>query len=152
MLKLVILDWKRTLYDPDSKKLITGAKKLLKLLKFKKVSLILIGKGGVEMHDEVKKFKIEKLFDEAIFIGAQKSVDIFKPFVLRVKPNECLFIGDRVRSELQIGKKLGAFTLWVKQGRFASENPENKFQEPDYSVNSLDQCFDLIAKTFAWKD
>ena len=55
-----------------------------------------------------------------------------------------MLIGDRVRSELEIGNKLGATTIWVKQGKFADELSENKDQKSDYEVTSLNGCLKLL--------
>ncbi len=41
--------------------------------------------------------------------------------MIKGDPKKTIFIGDRVRSELEIGNKLGATTIWVKQGIFADE-------------------------------
>lgn len=49
-----------------------------------------------------------------------------------------------MRSELEIGNKLKVTTIWVKQGKFASEEPENEHQKPDYSVKSLHDCLRVL--------
>ena len=46
MIKNIIFDWKRTLYNPDEMTLISGAKELLDLVKEENIPMILIGKGG----------------------------------------------------------------------------------------------------------
>lgn len=58
-------------------------------------------------------------------------------------PKKTVFIGDRVRSELEIGNKLGATTIWVKQGKFADELPEMRAQEPRFTVTSLSNLHKL---------
>ena len=66
--------------------------------------------------------------------------DNYRPFMPAV------VIGDRVRSELAVGKSLGATTIWVKQGKFAEEGPENDQQQPDNIVSSLHACATLLRK------
>lgn len=139
MFNLVIFDWKRTLYDPDSKDLIDGAKALLAFCQSKNIPMILIGKGQESMYEEVKKLGVKKYFKEIIFAEGAKDPKLFAKYVSS-NPKETVFVGDRVRSELEIGNKLGAVTIWVKQGKFATEEPENEDQKPDYTVFSLHEC------------
>lgn len=140
MFKTVIFDWKRTLYDPDQKVLIDGAIELLDLIKSKNISMVLIGKGGDDMQLEVKRLGVGKYFRQIVFAEGEKDPAVFMSYLSKDSPRRTLFIGDRVRSELEIGKKLGATTIWVKQGKFASEGPLNKDQKPEYTVSNLTDC------------
>ncbi len=144
MIKIIIFDWKRTLYDPDTKLLNPGALDLLEFLKGKNIPLILIGKGGEDMEEEVNRLRVRKYFQKTVFAEGDKDPDIFAPFILKDSPKETIFIGDRVRSELEIGNRLGATTVWVKQGKFADEEPEIENQKPDYKVSDLVECLELI--------
>ena len=145
-MKNIIFDWKRTLYDPDKKELISGAGTLLKYLKSKNIHLVLIGKGGDDMHEEVSRLEVGKYFDKIIFAEGEKDLQIFTKFIFKDNPKSTVIIGDRVRSELEIGNKLGATTIWVKQGKFADELPETKNQKPDFTVSSLAEVFPILPK------
>ncbi len=135
----IIFDWKRTLYDPDAKTLINGTLPLLKFLKQKNFDLILIGKGGNEMDQEVKRLKVRKYFSEVIFREDKKDKKLFSSFISKKNPKLTIIIGDRVRSELEIGNKLKAITIWVKQGKFSKEIPLNKYQKPNFIVGSISE-------------
>lgn len=140
----IIFDWKRTLYDPDSKTLIDGATDLLGFIKGKNIPMVLVGKGGDDMHGEVERLKVKAYFRKIVFAEGEKDPQVFATHVSKDDPKKTLFIGDRVRSELEIGNRLGAITIWVKQGKFGGEEPENKQQEPDYTVASLNDCLNLL--------
>lgn len=144
----IIFDWKRTLYDPDSKTLITGALEVLKLLSKKFVKIILIGKGGNEMYQEVKRLKVDKYFSKIIFLEGKKGVKIFSQFVSIKNPKLTVIVGDRVKSEIEIGNKLNATTIWIKNGKFSEELPLNKFQEPTLTFNSLIDLSDFFHSKF----
>lgn len=146
MIKLVIFDWKRTLFDPDRKKLIPGALELLKSIKNKEIPMILIGKGGGDMQEEVDRLKVRNYFQQIIFAEGDKDPQVFIPFMSKNNPKETILIGDRVRSELLIGNQLGATTIWVKQGKFAAEEPEVEEQQPNYTVLNLVNCLKLFKK------
>ena len=145
MIEAIIFDWKRTLYDPDNKTLIDGTKEILEMLQDKKIPLTLIGKGNVEMHAEVERLGVKKYFANIVFQDGAKEDSLFKPYVSKDNPKVTLVIGDRIRSELAVGKSLGATTLWVRQGKFSVEEPENENQKPDYVVTTLAEAKELLA-------
>lgn len=144
MFKIIIFDWKRTLYNPDNKILIEGAVDLLEYIKGKNTPMVLAGKGGDDMQQEVIRLGLEIYFKETIFAEGEKDPRVFQPFITKDNPKKTLFIGDRVRSELQIGHQLGATTIWVRQNKFATEEPLNKDQEPDHTVTSLKEVLKLL--------
>lgn len=148
MIKTIIFDWKRTLYDPDQQTLISGAIELLEYLKTHNVQMVLIGKGAQEMNDEVNKLGVRKYFKKVIFAKGVKDPNVFAQEITKDDPKKTIFIGDRVRSELEIGNKLGATTIWVKQGKFADEEPAIKEQEPDYTVLNLFECQEFLKSIF----
>lgn len=133
----IIFDWKRTIYDPESKQLIEGAINILKFLTTKWSKVILIGKGGEAMLQEVKRLKVEQYFSKIIFLEGKKDMKVFSEFVSIKNPKLTMIVGDRIRSEIEIGNKLNATTIWIKQGKFSGELPVSKRQEPTFSVNSL---------------
>jgi len=145
-MKNVIFDWKRTLYNPDNKVLIDGSLALLKGLKAKNVPIILVGKGSDDMYDEVNRLGVKEYFSHIYFCRGNKDISLYKNFINTKKPQSTIFIGDRVRSELEVGNILGATTIWVKQGKFASEEPENIIQKPNYTVDSLEDLAKLLNK------
>lgn len=146
MIRLIIFDWKRTLYDPNTQKLIDGTTQLLEYIKKKNIPMILIGKGGDDMQQEVNRLGVGKFFLKIIFAEGEKDPNIFAPHISEDHPANTLFIGDRILSELSIGNRLGATTVWVQQGKFKAELPENREQEPDYIVSSLPKCLSLLKK------
>lgn len=142
-MKTVIFDWKRTLYDPDRKELVKGALNLLSHLKNKNIDLVLIGKGGEDMQEEVDRLKVRSYFKTIVFAQGDKDPKVFADFISD-DPGQTILIGDRVRSELEIGNNLGATTIWIKQGKFANEEPESEDQKPNYTVISLKECISLM--------
>lgn len=150
MFDIVIFDWKRTLYDPDQKTLIADAKNLLQFIKRNNIPMVLIGKGGEDMKEEVNRLRVKEYFKQIIFAEGAKDLHIFMPYISKGNSKKTLFIGDRVRSELEIGKKLGATTIWVKQGKFAAELPLDADHKPDYTVSSLSACRVILESIFAY--
>ena len=146
MIKNIIFDWKRTLYNPDEMTLISGAKEFLDLVKEKNIPMILIGKGGENMESELERLEMKTYFSEVFFQEGDKDIELFKKYVDVNNPKSTIIIGDRVRSELQIGNILGATTIWVRQGKFADEEPENESQTPDFVVGGLGEVKEVLEK------
>lgn len=139
-MRTMIFDWKQTLYNPEEKKLIDGAVDILSYLKDKGVYLAVIGKGGDDMYDEVARLGVKEYFDHIAFREGTKDAGLFTEVVDIEGPAQTVFVGDRVRSELEVGNSLGCRTIWVKQGKFANELPENKNQIPTHTVTSLHEA------------
>ncbi len=146
MITCIIFDWKRTLYNPDTKKLIIGAKEILGYLKEKNIPLVLIGKGGDDMQEEVKRLGVQDFFTSILFTEEKKDTEFFTPFVSKHNPQSTLFIGDRMQSEIAIGNKLGCTTMWIKQGKFAKEKVNAQTGNPSYIADSLVSCLGKIKK------
>lgn len=115
-------------------------------IKWSKV--ILIGKGGDEMYQEVKRLKAEEYFSKIIFQEGKKDMKVFSEFVSIKNPKLTMIIGDRVKSEIEIGNKLNATTIWIKNGKFSEELPLNKIQEPTFTFSSLTDLLNYFRSKF----
>jgi ribonucleotide monophosphatase NagD (HAD superfamily) len=143
MIYSIIFDWKRTLYNPDKSTLIEGAIEVLNYFSMRNIPIFLIGKGHKEMYDETVRLDIAKYFQDILFVEGPKDSNDFLKYMKFNERQNTIVIGDRIKSELKVGKFVGATTVWVKQGKFAFELPENENENPDYIVNSLLELIDL---------
>jgi FMN phosphatase YigB (HAD superfamily) len=100
------------------------------------------------MYAEVERLRIKEFFSDIIFREGEKDSNIFAAYVSKTNPKETLFIGDRVRSELEVGNRLGATTIWVKQGKFAEEGSLHNGQKPTFVVNSLVELKKFLQSNF----
>lgn len=139
-----IFDWKRTIYDPENKNLVGGAMDVLEAISRKGSIMVLVGKGGREMYDEVERLGIKSFFDNIFSEEVPKRVEQFEAFVDSKQPRQTIFIGDRLGSELAIGHCLGATTLWVRQGKFANETIPGSTWIPTHAVNSISEILGHI--------
>ncbi len=148
----IIFDWKGTLYDSNQRRLIDGAVQVLDFLLSCDIKLYLIGKNAqdssqnssLDMYDEVKRLEVNQYFQQVIFTPKSKSVELFQPFVNLDNPSSTIVIGDRIHSEIAVGKLLGTTTIWIQQGKFSSEIPTEESQEPDYIVSNLVELLILL--------
>jgi ribonucleotide monophosphatase NagD (HAD superfamily) len=144
---MIIFDWKQTLYDPETKTLIQGAEEIFMFIKDHGIEAVIIGKGGEEMYAEVDRLGITHYFADIIF-DEEKDEEQFIPFVAMSEAKNTHVVGDRVKTEIAIGNRLGATTVWVKQGPFATEEPEKDEEKPTHIVSSLQELHQLFQQLF----
>lgn len=137
----VIFDWKRTLYDPDLKMLIESSESIIKYFFDLNINLFLIGKGGREMEMEVENLGVSKYFSGILFVNESKKKEDFLSMINDVNRDQILVVGDRLKSEIQIGNSIGAITVWIRKGKFSKETPEITGIIPNYTVESLKDLF-----------
>lgn len=143
MVKTILFDWKRTLYNPESRGLIEGAEEVLAKLGDKDLNLYLIGKdpeGSMPM--EVERLKVAKWFTAIHFVKDSKADEDIARFI--IEPSQTVVVGDRVRSEIEVGNRLGAITVHVAQGKFADELPLSQEQVPTYTIATIIELPELI--------
>jgi FMN phosphatase YigB (HAD superfamily) len=139
----IIFDWKRTLYDPDRQTLVDGAVDVLSYFYDRKILLYLIGKGNVEMYDETNRLDVAKYFTDILFVESTKDTKDFIKYIDVNNPQNTWVIGDRIRSEIAVGKSIGATTIWIKQSKFAGEIPENDSQKPNFIIENIREILEL---------
>ncbi len=140
MIDTIIFDWKRTLYDPETKQLISGARAVLEDLFKRNVRIVLIGKGGADMDEVLDVLDARKFFANVHFVPA-KSDELFEQYVSKQHPETTLVVGDRAQGEIAIGKSLGARCVWVRAGEFSDEVPIAGL-DPDETIDSIELLLD----------
>ncbi len=89
--------------------------------------------------------KINHLFDVVVtFDDTKEFKPSIKPFEialkkLKVKPQECLTVGDRPERDIKGAKKLGMLTCFAKYG-----NPEAKASGADYEINDIKELLEIV--------
>ena len=144
MKKLIIVDFNRTLYDPDKKELMQGAKEFLEEYS-KNYSIALIGKGGGERNKLINSLDIKKYFDYFKLVS-NKSVDDFHNCLnyFNLKAQDSWSFGDRIKREIVLSNKVGLKTIWFKNGKFADEIPNHPDEEPNFTIRSFDEVKNII--------
>jgi FMN phosphatase YigB (HAD superfamily) len=142
--KAVIFDYKRTIFDPDTNGLVSGALELLTALKGDGVKLFLIVKGDAERRGEMERLGILPFFDE-IIINPHKSAEDYQRCTRLCPPGTQFFaVGDRVREEIRHANACGMTTIWLKRGKFSVEEPTSADEQPSFTVTELSQAKAII--------
>jgi predicted HAD superfamily phosphohydrolase YqeG len=137
----ILLDYNRTLFNPDSDSLYQGVVGLLQDLSVRN-ELFLISKNEPGRADALEKLGIKKYFTSVSFVE-EKTPALFKE--LAQGSTEVVVVGDRVRGEISLGNQLGFVTVWVKQGRFANELPATAIEQPIHTLGSVIELRRIIS-------
>lgn len=151
MIKAIIFDYGRTLVDPETDDLFPEAKRILDNLIKRKLKLALVSRSYHPKNRwrNIRQLQLEKYFKIIEVIPAEDTKEythVLKE--LRVKPGDCLIIGDQVKNDILPGNKIGAITIWVKKGKFADELSTSKEEEPDYTIASLEEFLPIVERLF----
>lgn len=140
MIEKIIFDWKRTLYNPDEKRLTEGSREVLDTLRDRGLSLVLIGRGENDMYAAVDQAGIEHLFDSITF-ASTKDDSLFIDHIPVDAPDTVLAVGDRAQKEVAFAKSLGAKAIWLRSGIFSEEMPLSGM-EPDEVIEDIMELLD----------
>ncbi len=142
--KAVIFDYNRTVFDPDAEKLMPNAKEVLTALQAKGIPLFLIAKGDEERKKQIESLGLLPFFKEVI-VNQDKSAEDFRSCIQECDEGTKFFaVGDRVREEIRHANECGMTTIWFRNGKFASEEPENDSQKPKFTVSALSEALHII--------
>lgn len=144
-MRTIIFDFFRTLFNPETQRLIPEAKTVLRNLRKRGFKLILISRQETGRTRTIKSTGLAPFF-ERILVTKKKSAALLRRALHAQRANlRCSFVvGDRAREEIALGNKIGCTTIWVKQGKFANERPRTKQEEPTITVRKLKQLPDVI--------
>ncbi len=144
MAEVMIFDWKRTLYDPEHRVLMNGSMDVLQHLATRGLKMYLVGKDSFgDMPIETQRLGVAGFFHKIHFVPGAKTDDDIGQFINHDFPEGSVVVGDRVRSEIAVGNRLGAKTVWLEKGRFASERPLLPDQVPDYTIADIIELIPL---------
>ncbi len=147
-IRAIIFDWNRTLFDKDENKIYPESEKVLLHLYKKGYKLGLISNAE---SDEIEKREKEimesglgKYF--LISIKALKNKEHYLNAISKMEcnANECVVVDDRVKRGIFIGNKIGCITIWLKKGKFSTQNPESKDEIPKYTIENLEELFNYL--------
>ncbi|MFA6909194.1 MAG: HAD hydrolase-like protein [Patescibacteria group bacterium] len=137
---IIFFDFNRTLYDPDAKRLITGARSMLVHMKKRGFMLVLMSHGDARQEAIVRKLRIAPYFSRLIFVR-RKSVRLFRQVTsaYKIMPRDCYVVGDRIRQEISIGNRIGMKTVWFRREKFSEETPRSQSEFPGKIIRTLSE-------------
>ena len=143
MKKLIIFDWGRTLYKPETEKLFPDTVEVLESLSNKyTLAIVALATAGEEKIRErlkiIKENNLGQYFSSILFDIKDKDSMYVKTLKdLEVKPENVVIVDDRTIRGIKWGNKNGTATVWFQNGKFKDELPNEDTGEPTYTIHSL---------------
>jgi ribonucleotide monophosphatase NagD (HAD superfamily) len=63
---------------------------------------------------------------------------------LGVEPEECIMVGDRIETDIRMGKDAGMYTAVVLTGVTTYKQVENTKSKPDFILSTIDALFSIL--------
>ncbi|MBI3984921.1 MAG: HAD family hydrolase [Candidatus Levybacteria bacterium] len=146
MIKAVIFDWGRTIYDKENENIFAQTPAVLEYFskKYKVVVVSLATDGDIETRfAKIEKYGLWKYLAFALFHKNDKDALFRNAFGnLRLNPEEILVVDDYMK-RLEFPIKAGCKAIWIKKGKFADFLPNEETGKPNYIINNLSEILDL---------
>lgn len=141
--ELIMFDFNRTLYNPDKKELIKGAKSVLEKYFKAEIRMILISRLEKDRQCIVREMGIEKYFDEIVFVK-EKNEKLFKTFLEKYNPQKVYVVGDYLYEEIRYGNMNNMKTIWIRNGKFKDVQPQSAYDKPNYTIDNISKITSII--------
>jgi FMN phosphatase YigB (HAD superfamily) len=147
MIKTIVFDWGRTIYDKENEKLFSETKNVLEYCsgKYDLAVVSLAIDDNIEgRFSKIDEYDIRKYFKVILFhVNDKESLLRNTIGNLNIKAEEVMVIDDRIK-RLSFPIKIGCQTIWIKKGKFSNEEPDNQSGKPDYIVESLEEILNIL--------
>ncbi|MDZ4247893.1 MAG: HAD hydrolase-like protein [Patescibacteria group bacterium] len=140
---IIIFDFNRTLYDPDSARLVPGTLKVLGELQGRGCVLYLISRGGPDRARLIRKLGLESVF-AGIKVTERKNLRDFRAIAKRHPTASIYVVGDRPSQEIRLGNRLGFRTIRFLRGKFSREIPRSDDERADLTIDLLTELTDIV--------
>lgn len=151
MVKAIIFDWGRTLYDSEGGALFPAVPTLLAELS-RRYTLAIVSLVSDDYASRVSARRatiaeadIERFFAVIAFVPGDKEGayrDVLTQLVL--SPTEVVVVDDRMRRGIAWGNAQGATTIWLRRGRFAAELPDATTGQPTYTIGAVEEIASIL--------
>ncbi|MEK7105541.1 MAG: HAD hydrolase-like protein [Patescibacteria group bacterium] len=140
---LIIWDWNRTLFNPETKMLYLDALVVLEALHAAGCVQVLVSKCEASGIEDIRRLVPSKIFVKASIIS-KKTLWTFLKLAIRYRRSKHYVIGDRVRGEILYGNVSGCKTVWIRQGKFSDQIPRWFLERPDVAIANLTDVLPLF--------
>jgi FMN phosphatase YigB (HAD superfamily) len=139
--RAVLFDWGRTLYDTEANNLFSGVSEMLRELS-KRFDLVLVSLAKNDSPEERRK-KIEASgiagYFKFVFIGGEDKDAMYEEALLKLnlQAAEVIIVDDRMIRGIAWGNRVGATTVWFRNGKFSDEVSTKETGNPTFVVGTI---------------
>ena len=140
--RLIVIDFTRTLFDPETNSLFLDAQPFLIALTNPKNILALVSHNEMETQNKLNQFSLIHFFTE-IIIG-EKTLETFTDLKNKYPNCAAWTIGDRIDGEIKFGNEAGFKTIRLRRGKFAHHIPQDQSEIAQFEVDDLLSALPII--------
>jgi FMN phosphatase YigB (HAD superfamily) len=144
MLKALIFDWGRTLYDNEQDALFPEASgTVTALARHYTLAIVSLVSGDYAARRDQRltalhQSGLEQHFAAVEFVAEDKDAAYERVLaVLGTRPEEVAIVDDRAVRGIGWGNRRGATTIWLRRGRFADELPDDDTGPPTHTITNI---------------
>jgi FMN phosphatase YigB (HAD superfamily) len=105
------------------------------------VFLVTTGDSSTQA-EKVSRLGFKNSFHEIAYVDSETGATKKRAFwhlagKFKVRPAECVTVGDRVDREIRDGREMGMKTVRISGGEFAALEPREKIETPDYVLKNV---------------
>lgn len=145
--KGIIFDFNRTIFDPEKETVIDGVFELLKQIKNLGIKMTLLSKELTDgRRKQITLLGFDPFFEEVVVTKEDKQLHHLRYLIkcMDLQPEDCMVVGDRVKSEIQIGNRLLMKSIWYRQGKFKDEMPTTQVEKPNHIITDIKEILDFL--------
>lgn len=150
MIRAVIFDYGRTLYDRDEEHLFPDAVSVVRQLSVRYRLAIVSFCPQEEEAERISVLKdhgIFECFDDIQFTDAidekgERCSGVLQKFGLDA--DEVAVVDDHIVRGVAWGNQVGAMTIWFQRGKFANVLPDERTGQPDHIIHSLQELLGVL--------
>ena len=144
MKQVIIFDFNGTLYDPETRALFPKAKDILEYSSENDIDLYLYSRGKFGRKDKISACGIDQFF-KSIDVTEEKTVSYFENIQSHYDDETIFYVvGDCLAKEIQLGALCGMQTIWIRKGKFSSQNITDYSYKPDMIVFDILEFFKYL--------
>ena len=113
---ILIFDFNKTLFQPETNALYPDALTTCKTLRLRGYQLLLLSQEKTERQALIQSLGLERIFDR-IVITPTKNIAVFQALLDGLETQETYVIGDGADREIRLGHELGFRSIWVDRSR-----------------------------------
>lgn len=138
----ILIDFNRTIYDPNTHQLYPSAVEILSHLS-QFYDLYLISKMESDRMKKLEVLGIKDFFIKTYFVE-EKTEKLFEEILQIYDKKRSYIIGDLVTNEISIGIKIKTNTIWVRQGKFKDMKLPSWHEQPTHITEDLKEIKKII--------
>ena len=142
MIRGIIYDFVRTLYDLEKGQLFDGVLAMLNSFRDLGLKQGLVSFGGEEKEKLIQGLGLGGILDWYRVVE-EKTPEVFRSFGehFNLPAGQVLVVGDLVNEEVAVGRRLGMATVWLKAGKFSEAAAG---AAPDFTIAAINDLEPIV--------